>query len=48
LNTIVEVVEGDINMYKGFFLHQCAVSWYGELALGILSRMLCGFTEKIF
>lgn len=35
-------------MYKGFFLHQCAESWYGELALGILSRMLCGFTEKIF
>jgi hypothetical protein len=33
---------------KDFFLHQCAVSWYGELALGILSRKLLGFTEKIF
>jgi len=25
-------------VYQGFFfLHQCAVSWYGELGLGILS-----------
>jgi hypothetical protein len=43
-NIIVEIAEGDINVYQGFFLHQCAVSWYGELGLGILSRKLCGFT----
>jgi len=45
---IVEIAEGNINVYKEFFLHQCAVRWYGELALDILSRYLCNFTERIF
>jgi hypothetical protein len=29
-----------------FILHQCAVSWYVEVARGLLSRKLCGFIEK--